>query len=46
MRREVALEDGAELLRRDYDAFADDFDSFWPDVEVFARTRSGFVVAN
>ena len=46
MRREVALEDGAELLRRDYAAFAADFDSFWPDVEVFARTRSGFVVAN
>lgn len=46
MRREIALEGGADLLRRDYDAFADDFDSFWPDVEEFARARSGVVLAN
>lgn len=46
MRREVALQGGAELLRRDYDAFAADFDSFWPDVEQFARAKCGFVAAD
>lgn len=40
MRREVALVDGAESLRRDYDAFACDFDDFWPDVEQFAREHA------
>jgi acyl carrier protein phosphodiesterase len=42
MRREVPLPLGAEFLSRHYDAFAADFDGFWPDIEQFARdwTRS------
>jgi hypothetical protein len=37
MRREIPLPHGAEFLSRHYDAFAADFDSFWPDIEQFAR---------
>ena len=37
MRREVPLPLGTEFLCRHYDAFAADFDGFWPDAVQFAR---------
>jgi acyl carrier protein phosphodiesterase len=37
MRREIPLPLGAEFLSLHYEAFAADFDGFWPDIEQFAR---------